>query len=818
RQLDEMAARLPFPPEFAALLRAHYGDPVREYDLLRAGLVLELVAPGSDTRQGFFLAARACPPLAAATPAAFAEQLAATRGRWQHIAVVTPPDREPELLAAALRAHDFTIAASAAEPGVQLIAGALPAPLAVELPEAGLLFAAPVPPPRRALRPHQAWRHSDDSTAITALFDLVPGDYVVHLQFGIGQYLQLDRLETAGMAGDYLKIAYAGGDMLYVPVDKLHLIHKYVGPEREPTLNKMRGGTWGAVARRLQASVRDLAGELLALHAERLATPGHAYPVATPDYEQFVRRFPHEETFDQGKAISAVLQDLATPRPMDRLVCGDVGFGKTEVALRAAFTVMAGGRQVAFLCPTTLLAQQHYHTCRTRLRGFPFTVEVLSRFKRVKEQQRVIALAKRGDVDLLIGTHRLLSADVGFLDLGLVIIDEEQRFGVRHKERLKSLRALVDVLTLTATPIPRTLNLSLAGLRDISVIETPPPAKQAVLTRVFPFDAREEQAAIEAELARGGQVFYVFNRIEGLDGIAREVRERYPQARIATAHGQLPEDELEDIMAAFLHGDYDILVTTAIIESGLDLPRVNTLIVRDAHRFGLADLYQLRGRVGRGKVRATALFFYPPTLPLTETTRERLEAIESFTELGAGFQLALRDMEIRGAGNVLGDAQSGLISAVGIPLYAQLLEDEVARREGRTTRSETSVTLQLPVPAGLPESYISDERARLKLYKRLAQCIESGHLAAMRAELADRFGPLPPETENLLQLTAVRQAAEQLGLAAVTLASALVGIWALARRRTWFTLGVVAVLAGLGGLAGWFLACYRDGYFDLAFR
>ena len=585
--------------------------------------------------------------------------------------------------------------------------------------------------------------------------DLTPGDYVVHEDYGIGIFRGLVTLTVSGEEQEYLLVEYAGRDRLYVPIYQVDRLSRYVGAdEAPPALSRLGSAEWGQVKARARRAVEEVARELLELYAARELAPGHAFSPDTPWQAELEAAFPYVETPDQARAIAEVKADMEKPRPMDRLICGDVGYGKTEVALRAAFKAVMDGKQVAVLVPTTVLAQQHYTTFRHRLAPFPVVVEHLSRFRTPAEQARILQGLREGTVDIVIGTHRLLQKDVAFKDLGLVIIDEEQRFGVTHKERLKKLRTEVDVLTMTATPIPRTLYLSLTGVRDISVIETPPEERLPVVTYVGPYDAGLVRRAVLRELERSGQVFYVHNRVQTIEGAHRRLKGLVPEARIAIAHGQMPERELEETMLRFVAGEIDVLLCTSIIESGLDIPNANTLIVEGAERFGLAQLYQLRGRVGRGARRAYAYFLHSPGR-LTEDARQRLETIREFSDLGAGYSIAMRDLELRGAGEILGTRQSGHIAAIGFDLYTRLLaravEELRARREGRPPPPEplSSVHIDLPLPVGLPPDYVPDEHLRLRLYRRLAALSEEKQIAEMEAELADRFGPPPVPVRNL---------------------------------------------------------------------
>lgn len=598
--------------------------------------------------------------------------------------------------------------------------------------------------------------------------DLMEGDYVVHAYHGIGRYLGIRTMEVQGAQGDYLVIQYAGGDRLYVPTDQVDLVQKYVGAEgREPRLSKMGGAEWSRVKERVRASVREMAEELMMLYAARESLQGHAFGPDQPWQQEFENAFPFEETEDQLRATAEIKADMEKPRPADRLLCGDVGFGKTEVALRAAFKAVTEGKQVAILVPTTILAQQHYETVKERMAGFPVNVGLLSRFRTVKEQQQTIDGLRRGTVDIVVGTHRLLQPDVGFKDLGLLIVDEEHRFGVAHKERIKQLKQNVDVLTLTATPIPRTLQMALSGLRDMSVLSTPPQDRQPVQTYVTEYSDGLVQEAIRRELARGGQVFYVHNRVRSIHHVLSRLQKLVPEARIAVGHGQLDEDHLERVMVDFVAGRYDVLLCTTIIESGLDISNANTLIVEDADQLGLAQLYQLRGRVGRSHRLAYAYFTYDRGRILTETAEKRLQAIRDFTELGSGLKLALRDLEIRGAGNILGAEQHGHMVAVGFDMYTQLLAEVVRELKGEKVEQRLKPTVDLGWDAYLPDDYVNDPRRKIEFYKRIERAGDREQLAAIRDELADRYGPLPPPARNLLTLAEIRRRAAGAGVLTV---------------------------------------------------
>jgi transcription-repair coupling factor (superfamily II helicase) len=611
--------------------------------------------------------------------------------------------------------------------------------------------------------------------------DIQPGDYVVHIEHGIGRFVGLVRMDLDGIERDYLLVEYAQSDKLYVPVHQADRLARYVGPgEAPPALHRLGTADWGLAKARARRAVADIAEELLALYARREALPGRAFSPDTEWQRELEAAFPYVETEDQLVAIEAVKEDMEKPRPMDRLICGDVGYGKTEVALRAAFKAIMDNTQVAVLVPTTVLAQQHFRTFSERLKPFPVRVEMLSRFRTPRQQQEVLKGLADGNIDVVIGTHRLLSADVVFKNLGLLIIDEEQRFGVAHKERIKQMRSQVDVLTLTATPIPRTLYMSLTGVRDLSTIETPPAERLPIQTFVGFYDETLVRNAILRELDRNGQVFFVHNRVQGIEAIAQRVRRLVPEARVAVAHGQMPERELEQTMLAFAEGEFDVLVCTSIIESGLDIPNANTIIINRADTFGLAQLYQLRGRVGRGAVRAYAYLLYDKHKPLTTEARRRLEIIQEAGELGAGFHIAMRDLELRGAGELLGARQHGHIAAIGFDLYVRLLAQAVEelRQQGRLPPGVAdlgglldpmgpTVQLDLPLAAGLPTSYVGDESLRLQLYRRIAGLHTPGEIDDMAAELADRFGPLPPAVVDLLYQVKVKVLALRAGVTSI---------------------------------------------------
>ncbi len=610
----------------------------------------------------------------------------------------------------------------------------------------------------------------DPDTIIRDLTELAIGAPIVHMDHGVGRYQGLTKLDVGGSANEFLCIEYAKGDKLYVPVAQLHLVSRYSGaaPELAP-LHSLGGDAWERAKRKAAEKVRDVAAELLAIHAQREARRGQALPVDRSLYEQFAAAFPFEETPDQLSAIEAVIADLAAGRAMDRVVCGDVGFGKTEVALRAAFVAASAGKQVAVLAPTTLLAQQHYQNFRDRYADWPIRVDVLSRFKSKKEVDAALAALREGRIDVMIGTHKLLQADVKFKDLGLVIVDEEQRFGVRQKEQLKKLRAEVDLLTLTATPIPRTLNMAMAGLRDLSIIATPPAHRLAVKTFIGPYDPATLREAFQRELQRGGQVYFLHNEVDTIEKTARELGELIPDARIRIAHGQMPERELEQVMLDFHRQRFNVLVCTTIIESGIDIPTANTIVINRADRFGLAQLHQLRGRVGRSHHRAYAYLVVPERKAMSSDAEKRLEALASLEELGAGFALATHDLEIRGAGELLGEEQSGQIQEVGFSMYSELLERAVrALKSGKVPDfdlvNEHEAEVELHLPALIPDDYLPDVHARLTLYKRIASARDAERLRELQVEMVDRFGLLPDAVKNLFAVTELKLQATALGV------------------------------------------------------
>jgi transcription-repair coupling factor (superfamily II helicase) len=646
----------------------------------------------------------------------------------------------------------------------------LRAPLAegFAIPEADLAFygtgdlfeTAPMHE-RPRVRPKTAGFFSDFS-------ELKAGDYVVHVDHGIGQFEGLQTIENDGRRGEFMRLQYADDARLYVPLERLDLVQNYRSLEgAKPQLDRLGGTAWVARKTRVRKSLTDLADKLLELYAERKTASGFGFAPDVPWQHEFEDAFEFSETPDQATAIADIKRDMEAATPMDRLLCGDVGYGKTEVAMRAAFKAVANSKQVAVLAPTTVLVFQHYETFRRRMAAFPIRIDMLSRFRSAREQKDTLAAVEAGKVDILIGTHRLLSRDVNFHDLGLLIVDEEQRFGVTHKERLKEMSRNVDVLTMTATPIPRTLNMSLVGLRDMSVIETPPKDRLAIQTVVAPFSESIIRRAISEELERRGQVFFVHNRVESIYSMAALIQKLVPNARVVVGHGQMGERELEKVMLKFIRDEADVLVSTTIVENGLDIPRANTIIVNRADRFGLSELYQLRGRVGRSNQRAYAYLLVPPEASLTPIARRRLAALREFSELGAGFRIAALDLELRGAGNLLGREQHGHIAAIGFDLYTQMLERAVSAKKGEAEQPELRATLNLGMDIRIPPEYLPSESLRLRTYKRIAEIRNDTERETLQRELADRFGPPPPAIDNLLDYAVLKSLCERLQISSV---------------------------------------------------
>lgn len=600
---------------------------------------------------------------------------------------------------------------------------------------------------------------------IKSFTELKVGDYVVHTNHGIGVYRGIKQLELQGHIKDYLQLSYDSGDMLYVPVDQLDLVQKYIGQEgKNPKINKLGGTEWAKAKSKVKKSIEEIAEDLVKLYAVRATLKGHSFSKDTVWQKQFEEEFPYDETPDQLTAIEDIKRDMQSNKPMDRLLCGDVGYGKTEVAIRAAFKAVMDGKQVAFLVPTTILAEQHYNNFVQRFSDFPVKVDMVSRFRTATQQKSTLKAVKEGNVDILIGTHRLLSKDLQFKDLGLLIIDEEQRFGVTHKEKLKEFRKNIDVLTLSATPIPRTLHMSLVGVRDISVIETPPEERYPIQTYVVEFNDQLIRDAIMREINRGGQVYFVYNRVETIRDTASYLQKLVPEARIAVGHGQMSEKELEGVVIGFVKNEYDILVSTTIIETGMDIPNVNTIIINDADKMGLSQLYQLRGRVGRSNRIAYAYLTYRKDKILTEVAEKRLKAIKEFTELGSGFKIAMKDLEIRGAGNMMGSAQHGHMAAIGYDLYCRMLEDMVKLIKGEIDKEPIETTVELRVDAFIPVDYISDEMQKIEVYKKIAAISSFEDMMEIQDELIDRFSDIPPSVENLINIAYIRSIGKQFGI------------------------------------------------------
>ena len=724
--------------------------------------------------------------------AAFITEVRGRLGAGEHVMVSAASTGELERLADICHEYDLpyrlgeleenATVTRLAEEGSVAAAPAMvlvKAPLAegVAIPEAQLaiygnadLFETLRAPARPRSRPKTASFFSN-------LSDMKPGDYVVHMDHGIGQFEGLRQVAVEGAAGEFMLLRYAGDARLYVPLARLDLIQKFQSlGGAEPTLDRLGTTVWEARKSRVRKSVADMAEKLLALYADRKTAPGHAFPADSNWQREFEDAFEFEETPDQQRAIEDVKRDMESPLPMDRLLCGDVGYGKTEVAMRAAFKALADSKQAAILAPTTVLAFQHYETFRRRFAAFPVRIEMLSRFRGENEQKKILEDLEAGKVDIVIGTHRLLSRDVKFQDLGLLVVDEEQRFGVAHKERLKEMRKNVDALTLSATPIPRTLYMSLTGLRDMSVIETPPKDRLAIQTTVAPFSEPLVQRVIEEELERDGQVFFVHNRVESIASLAMLVKRLVPKSRVVVAHGQMRETELEKVMLKFIRGEANVLVSTTIIENGLDIPRANTILINRADRMGLSELYQLRGRVGRSNQRAYACLLIPPEGALSPIARQRLAALKEFSDLGAGFRIAALDLELRGAGNLLGGEQHGHIEAVGFDMYCQMMERAVAERKGEAVAPERRATLNLGLDIRIPPEYIEGENLRLRIYKRIASITSEGEREEVRRELDDRFGPPPPAVINLLDYALLKALAEKLFVASVDRRGNEVGI------------------------------------------
>ena len=620
---------------------------------------------------------------------------------------------------------------------------------------------------------------------IETFLDLNVGDYVVHENSGVGRYVGIDQLSVNGVKKDYMRVVYQGGDNLYVPIDQMDKIQKFIGADTEKVkLNKLGSSEWSKAKAKVKKEIEDMTKDLVELYAKREKIKGYRFSKDTLWQSEFETLFPYQETDDQIKAIEETKKDMESNKVMDRLICGDVGYGKTEVAIRAIFKACMDQKQVAVLVPTTILAQQHYNTFRSRFENYPIRVEVLSRFKTPKEQKQIIEDARKGLVDVIIGTHRIISKDIDLPNLGLVVIDEEQRFGVKHKESLKKIKSTVDVLTLSATPIPRTLHMSLSGIRDMSVIEEPPQERYPVITYVVEGKESIIQDEIEREIARGGQVFFVYNRVERIDEMASMIQRLVPDAKIAVAHGRMTGKELENIIIGFLNKEYNVLVCTTIIETGMDISNANTMIVYDADKMGLAQLYQLRGRVGRSNRQGYAYFMYEKDKVLSEIAEKRLKAIREFTEFGSGFKIAMRDLEIRGAGNILGPQQHGHMAVIGYDLYVKMLNEAIRKVKGEVVQEEIDVEVDLPVNAYIPDSYIDDEIIKIEMYKKIASIENEGDMNDIKDELADRFSDIPKSVNALISIAYIKTLCKQVGIEKIRMLKDEVILLPLTRYRT----------------------------------
>jgi transcription-repair coupling factor (superfamily II helicase) len=718
---------------------------------------------------------------------AFIEQVRSLMEQETRMLLVAPNQGEVERLASLLREYElpYRLGSRVQHAGSENIydessylAGNYRTPIlvrstlsaGVSLPDANLvLFGANDFSDEADVTARPAPRKSKTGAFVSDFRDLTVGDYVVHVEHGIGRYVGLKEIEQDSVTIEFMVLEFAEQARLYVPLTRLDLIQKYrstdAGPA--PVLNRLGSQQWAKTKARVRKAMQDMADELLKLYAQRKAAQGHAFPADNEFQREFEDAFDYNETEDQLSAINDIKRDMESTMPMDRLLCGDVGYGKTEVAMRAAFKAVQDGKQVAVLTPTTVLSFQHFETFKERFKQFPINVEMISRFRTAKEQKNILERVEAGKVDILIGTHRLLSKDIKFQDLGLLVVDEEQRFGVRHKERLKQMRREIDVLAMSATPIPRTLHMSLVGLRDMSVIETPPKDRMAIQTVVAKFDEKLIRSAIEVELERGGQIYFVYNRVETIYELAAKIQELVPSARIAVGHGQMSEGDLEKVMLSFMRHEHDVLVATTIIENGLDIPLANTIIVNRADRHGLSELYQLRGRVGRSNRRAYAYLLIPPEQELTEVARRRLAALKEFSDLGAGFKIAALDLELRGAGNMLGGEQSGHIEAVGFEMYTSMLEEAVSKLKGEERVEVPATQLSLGIGLRIDENYIPEENQRLRMYKVIAGIQNEAALADVRSELEDRYGPLPDSVRHLLDAALLRIECERIGVSQI---------------------------------------------------
>ncbi len=717
---------------------------------------------------------------------AFTEQLRSLMQTDMRIVLAAPNQGEVERMATVLREYQipYRLGSRIAHPGETMfeeasyLAGDLRVPVIVRSPLAAgvsftetnlIVFGANDLSDEADVAARPLAKRSKTAAFVSDFRDLGIGDYVVHVEHGIAQYQGLKEIVQDGLSIEFMILEFAEAAKLYVPLTRLDLIQKYRSTDSgpAPVLNKLGSQQWTKTKARVRKAMQDMAGELLKLYAERHTAQGTAFSKDSEFQHEFEDAFDYSETDDQLTAIGAVKADMESPTPMDRLLCGDVGYGKTEVAMRAAFKAVQDGKQVAVLTPTTVLSFQHFETFKKRFAQFPIHVEMISRFRTAKEQKEIVERVETGKVDILIGTHRLLSKDIKFQDLGLLIVDEEQRFGVRHKERLKQMRKEIDVLAMSATPIPRTLHMSLVGLRDMSIIETPPKDRMAIQTVVAKFDEKLVRSAIEVELERSGQIYFVHNRVESIYEIAARIQELVPTARVAVGHGQMGESELEKVMLAFMHHEYDVLVATTIIENGLDIPLANTIVINRADRHGLSELYQLRGRVGRSNRRAYAYLLIPQENELTEIARRRLAALKEFSDLGAGFKIAALDLELRGAGNMLGGEQSGHIEAVGFELYTSMLEAAVKELKGEGAAERPATQLNLGIALRIDESYVAEENQRLRLYKKIAGAASEAAVNEIRAELEDRYGAPPDAAVYLLEAAMLRLECERMGVAQI---------------------------------------------------
>ncbi len=720
---------------------------------------------------------------------ALIEQIKNLMAAETHIVLAAPNQGDVERLATVLREYQvpYRLGSRLAHPGGETVleessylAGDLRVPIivrtqlsaGVSFVDANLvLFGANDLSDEADISARPEPKRAKTAAFVSDFRDLSVGDYVVHVDHGIAQYQGLREIVQDGLSVEFMILEFAEQARLYVPLTRLDLIQKYRSTETgpAPALNKLGSQQWARTKARVRKAMKDMTAELVKLYAERQTAPGTAFSGDNEFQREFEDAFDYSETDDQISAIGAIKQDMESPTPMDRLLCGDVGYGKTEVAMRAAFKAVQDGKQVAVLTPTTVLSFQHFETFKRRFAQFPITIEMISRFRTQKEQKQIVERTETGKVDILIGTHRLLSKDIKFQDLGLLIVDEEQRFGVRHKERLKQMRKEIDVLAMSATPIPRTLHMSLVGLRDMSVIETPPKDRMAIQTVVAKYDEKIIRSAVEVELERGGQVYFVHNRVESIYEIAARIQELVPAARVAVGHGQMSEGELEKVMLAFMHHEFDVLVATTIIENGLDIPLANTIIISRADRHGLSELYQLRGRVGRSNRRAYAYLLVPAENQLSEIARRRLAALKEFSDLGAGFKIAALDLELRGAGNMLGGEQSGHIEAVGFELYTSMLETAVKELKGESAAERTAAQLNLGIALRIDESYVPEENQRLRLYKKIAGAVSEKAVTEIRAEMQDRYGAPPDATVYLLEAAMIRLECERMGIAQIDL-------------------------------------------------